>query len=47
MHAITINIDTADDGRLDDLYGEIHHNVIANVVDLPEKLWRIYGMLTR
>ena len=47
VHAITINIDTADDGRLDDLYGEIHHNVIANVVDLPEKLWRIYGMLTR
>jgi len=47
VHAITINIDTADDGRLDDLYGEIHHNVIANVVDLPEKLWRIYSMLTR
>lgn len=47
VHAITINIDTADDGRLDDLYGEIHHNVIANVADLPEKLWRIYGMLTR
>jgi nitric oxide reductase activation protein len=47
VHAITINIDTADDSRLDDLYGEIHHNVIANVVDLPEKLWRIYGMLTR
>jgi hypothetical protein len=47
VHAITININTADDGRLDDLYGEIHHNVIANVVDLPEKLWRIYGMLTR
>jgi nitric oxide reductase NorD protein len=47
VHAITINIDTADDGRLDDLYGEIHHNVIANVVDLPEKLSRIYGMLTR
>ena len=47
VHAITINIDTADDGRLNELYGEIHHNVIANVVDLPEKLWRIYGMLTR
>ena len=47
VHAITINIDTADDSRLDDLYGEIHHNVIANVVDLPEKLWRIYGKLTR
>jgi hypothetical protein len=47
VHAITINIDTADEGRLDDLYGEIHHNVIANVVDLPEKLWRIYGILTR
>jgi nitric oxide reductase NorD protein len=47
VHALTINIGTADDGRLDDLYGEIHHNVIANVIDLPEKLWRIYGVLTR
>jgi hypothetical protein len=47
VHAITINIDAVDDGRLDDLYGEIHHNEIANVIDLPEKLWRIYGMLTR
>lgn len=47
VHAITINIAAADDGRLDDLYGEIHHNLIAAVTDLPEKLWRIYGTLTR
>ncbi|MFZ0613172.1 MAG: hypothetical protein WAM73_13120, partial [Desulfobacterales bacterium] len=47
VHAITINIAAANDGRLDDLYGEIHHNLIADVADLPEKLWRIYGTLTR
>ncbi len=47
VHAITINVDKADDARLDDLYGEIHQNVIADVAELPEKLWRIYGALTR
>ncbi len=47
VHAITIDIAAAGDGRLDDLYGEIHHNLIADVADLPEKLWRIYGTLTR
>ncbi|MFZ0726334.1 MAG: hypothetical protein WAM61_11130 [Desulfobacterales bacterium] len=47
VHAITIDIAAADGGRLDDLYGEIHHNLIADVADLPEKLWRIYGTLTR
>jgi hypothetical protein len=47
VHAITVNINPADDGRFDPLYGEIHHNVIANVLELPEKLWRIYGAITR
>ncbi len=47
VHAITVNINPEDNGRLDTLYGEIHHNVIANVLELPEKLWRIYGAITR
>jgi hypothetical protein len=47
VHAITIDIKNADDARLDDLYGEIHHNVVTDVAELPDKLWRIYGMLTR
>lgn len=47
VHAITVNMAAADDSRLDDLYGEIHHNVITQVTELPAKLWRIYGTLTR
>jgi nitric oxide reductase NorD protein len=44
-HAITVNF--AGDPRLDDLYGNIHHNVISDVRELPDKLLRIYGSLTR
>ncbi|UCD89650.1 MAG: VWA domain-containing protein, partial [Desulfobacterales bacterium] len=44
-HGITINI--AADSKLDDLYGNIHHNVISDVRELPDKLLRIYSGLTR
>jgi nitric oxide reductase NorD protein len=44
-HAITVNF--AGDPRLDDLYGNVHHNVISDVRELPDKLLRIYGTLTR
>ncbi len=44
-HAITINFDG--DPKLDDLYGNVHHNVISDVRELPNKLLRIYGSLTR
>lgn len=44
-HAITINI--AGDPRLDDLYGNVHHNIISDVRELPDKLLRIYSGLTR
>jgi nitric oxide reductase NorD protein len=47
VHAITINIDPAHGTQLDALYGEIHHNLIADVTELPDKLLRIYGALTR
>jgi len=44
-HAITVNMQN--DAKLDDLYGNVHHNVISDVRELPAKLIRIYGMLTR
>ena len=44
-HAITVNMQN--DARLDDLYGNVHHNVISDVRELPARLVRIYGALTR
>lgn len=43
--AITVNIGS--DPRLDDLYGRVHHHVIGDVRELPDKLLRLYGLLTR
>jgi len=45
VKAITVNIGS--DPRLDDLYGRFHHHVIADVRELPDKLLRLYGRLTR
>jgi len=45
VHAVTVNIGA--DPRLDQLYGDIHHSVISEVQDLPDRMWRIYGALTR
>ncbi len=45
VKAITVNIGS--DPRLDDLYGRNHHHVIGDVHDLPGKLVRLYGTLTR
>jgi nitric oxide reductase NorD protein len=44
-HAITVHFNG--DPKLDDLYGNVHHNVISDVRELPDKLLRIYGSLTR
>ncbi len=44
-HAITVNI--SGDPRLDDLYGDVRHTVISDVRELPDKLLRIYGALTK
>jgi len=44
-HAITVNM--ASDPKLDDLYGNVRHNVISDVRELPDKLLRIYGGLTK
>ena len=43
--AITVNLPTSP--RLDELYGPIRHTVISKVQELPDKLLRLYGMLTR
>lgn len=45
VKAITVNIGS--DPRLDDLYGRVHHYVITDVHDLPDKLLRMYGLLTK
>jgi Mg-chelatase subunit ChlD len=45
VKAITVNIGS--DPRLDDLYGRHHHHVIGDVRELPGKLLRLYGTLTR
>ncbi|MDJ0722912.1 MAG: hypothetical protein QNJ04_14855 [Desulfobacterales bacterium] len=44
-HAITVNIPASP--RLDDLYGHVHHTVISDVRELPDKLLWIYTTLTR
>jgi len=45
VKAITVNIGS--DPRLDELYGRVHHHVIGDVRELPDKLLRLYGTLTR
>ena len=45
VHAITVN--TSNSAHLDNLYGDVHHTVIADVKQLPDKLPRIYRALTR
>ncbi|MEE4609288.1 MAG: VWA domain-containing protein [Desulfobacteraceae bacterium] len=44
-HAITVNLPA--EARLDDLYGAVHHTLIGQVRELPDRLLRIYGRLTR
>jgi fructose-specific component phosphotransferase system IIB-like protein len=44
-HAITVNM--ARDAKLDAIYGEMNHNVISNVCELPSRLLGIYNALTR
>ncbi len=47
IHAHTITVNAVNDSTLDNLYGKIHHNVISDVHELPDKLLRIYSSLTR
>jgi hypothetical protein len=41
------NVNLAADPNLDELYGRVHHQVIADVRELPQRLIRAYGALTR
>jgi hypothetical protein len=45
VKAITVNMGT--DRRLDNLYGDVHHSIITDVRELPDKLLRVYSSLTR
>ncbi|MBT8351277.1 MAG: VWA domain-containing protein [Deltaproteobacteria bacterium] len=45
VHSITVNL--ARYSKLDDLYGDLNHNVISDIRELPDKLLRIYSRLTR
>lgn len=45
VHAITVN--AVSSAHFDNLYGDVHHTVIADVKQLPDKLPRIYRALTR
>lgn len=47
IYAHGINVNIAADAGLDALYGPRHHHVITDVRELPDKLFRIYGALTR
>lgn len=43
--AIVVNI--AGEPNLDALYGKYQHTLISNIQELPDKLLRIYGSMTR
>lgn len=45
VRALTVNLPA--DPRLDELYGQVHHNVISDVRELPDRLLRVYSSLTR
>jgi hypothetical protein len=45
FHALTVNLPA--DPKLDELYGKARHHVISDVRELPDKLLRTYGALTR
>ncbi|MEJ2641632.1 MAG: hypothetical protein P8010_18860, partial [Desulfosarcinaceae bacterium] len=47
IHTKGITVNIGSDARLDDLFGKAHHSVIEDVHDLPDRLFEIYGRLTR
>ena len=47
IHARAITVNITGDSKLDDLYGSLHHNVISDVRELPDRLLRIYSALTK
>jgi hypothetical protein len=47
IHVKAITVNTSDNGQLDRLYGNNHHTRIGNIRDLPDRLVKVYSMLTR
>jgi nitric oxide reductase activation protein len=47
IHVRPITVSISADKDLDTLYSNLHHNIIYNVRQLPDTLWRIYRALTR
>jgi nitric oxide reductase NorD protein len=47
IHTRGITVNLGMDARLDDLYGRAHHSVIEDVRELPERLFEVYGRITR
>jgi hypothetical protein len=47
IHTKAITVNLPGDPQLDELYGAVHHLVISDVRELPDKLLRIYSALTR
>jgi hypothetical protein len=45
VHTLTVTLPA--DPKLDELYGRVGHQVISDVAELPDKLVRTYGALTR
>lgn len=45
VRPITVNLDANENS--DSLYDSLHHNIISDVQDLPNKLWRIYSDFTK
>jgi nitric oxide reductase activation protein len=47
IHIRPITVNLTAEKNLDNLYGSLHHNVISDIRQLPDTLWRIYCTLTR
>jgi nitric oxide reductase activation protein len=47
IHTRGITVNLGSDARLDELYGRAHHSVVEDVRELPERLYEIYGRMTR
>ncbi|MDX9785605.1 MAG: hypothetical protein RBT11_02425 [Desulfobacterales bacterium] len=47
IHLRPITVTPSRDPQIANLYGSLHHNLISNVRELPDKLWRIYNASTR
>ena len=47
IHVKAITVNASDNGQLDRLYGTSHHTLVGSIRDLPDRLVRVYSMLTR